>query len=122
MALFSRKQNKTVEKADVPKVNTSLAHETDHNIASVLVHPLVTEKSVTLQGNHVYTFLVRKDATKFMVRDAVIALYKVTPVKVNTVNKKPRTHVSGSRGRAVAVKGYKKAYVYLASSDTINLA
>ena len=119
MALFSRKKKSTVEKAETKKV--SQAHVTDRNLSSVLVHPHVTEKAVMQQGKHVYTFMVSMDATKFMVRDAVIALYKVTPVKVNIVKKLPRQKISRTRGRAVSVKGYKKAYVYLAAGDTINL-
>lgn len=122
MALFSRKQTNPEEAVAVPKVDVSLAHTTDRNLASVLVHPHVTEKAVLQQGKHVYTFMVRKDATKFMVRDAISALYHVTPVKVNIVNKMPRQHTSSTRGKAVAIPGYKKAYVYLASGDTINLA
>jgi len=42
-------------------------------------------------------------------------------VKVNIVNKKPSSEVSRSRGRAVSVAGYKKAYVYLREGDTISL-
>lgn len=120
MALFSRKQTKTKETAEVASVNVSKAMPTDYNLASVIKHPLITEKSVMQGENQVYAFVVRKDATKFMVRDAVKAIYKVTPVKVNTVNKLPRTSMSRSRGRVVSESGYKKAYVYLKAGDTIN--
>ena len=68
-----------------------------------------------------YTFEVRRDATKFQVRDAVKAFYNVTPVKVNIVNKKPAKRLQGSRGKMVHEKGMKKAYVYLKKDDTISL-
>lgn len=122
MALFSRSTPKTVEATDVVVKNTSKALVTDRNLAAVLIRPLITEKAVMQNDKRVYTFMVAKSATKYSVSDAVIALYKVTPVKVNIVNKKPRSEVSGSRGRAVAVAGYKKAYVYLKPGDTISLA
>lgn len=123
MALFSRTK-KTVEAVEgaTPKVVApTLARSTDRNLASVLVKPLVTEKAVMQHDARVYTFIVAKNATKFSVRDAVTAIYKVTPVKVNIVNKKPSSSLSRSRGRAVSVAGYKKAYVYLKKGDTINL-
>ena len=122
MALFSRSKAKTVETAaDVVVKNTSKALVTDRNLAAVLVRPLITEKAVMQNDKRVYTFMVAKSATKYSVSDAVTALYKVTPVKVNIVNKKPSSEMSGSRGRAVAVAGYKKAYVYLKKGDTISL-
>ncbi len=74
-----------------------------------------------LGDQNVYTFNVRRDATKFIVSDAVKALYGVTPVKVNIVNKKPAKRLAGSRNRVVKVAGEKKAYVYLKKGDTINL-
>jgi large subunit ribosomal protein L23 len=120
MALFSRKQTNTKEVAVVAST-TPKALPTDYNLASVVEKPLITEKSV-MQGEHrVYVFLIRKDATKYMVRDAIAAIYKVTPVKVNIVNKLPRKGMSRSRGRVVSESGYKKAYVYLKAGDTINL-
>ena len=121
MALFSRSKTKTVEASAEVEKNTSKAQATDHNQAAVLIKPLITEKAVGQNDKRVYTFMVARSATKFSVRDAISALYKVTPVKVNIVNKKPTTELSGSKGRAVAVAGYKKAYVYLKAGDTISL-
>ena len=123
MALFSRSKEKTVEEGIAPVVvkNVSKAQITDRNLAAVLIRPLITEKAVRHNDSRVYTFMVIKNATKFSVADAVTALYKVTPVKVNIVNKKPTTTMSGGRGREKAVAGYKKAYVYLAAGDTISL-
>ena len=123
MALFSRTK-KTVEAAEgvTTKVGTpTLARSTDRNLESILVKPLVTEKAVMQHDARVYTFIVAKHATKFSVSDAVTAIYKVTPVKINIVNKVPRTALSRSRGRSVTKSGYKKAYVYLKKGDTINL-
>ena len=122
MALFSRTKEKTVEGApETVKIDVSKAQVTDRNVAAVLVRPLITEKAVNLGGNSVFTFMVAKDATKYSVATAITALYKVTPVKVNIVNKKPATTMSRARGREVTVAGYKKAYVYLKKGDTITL-
>lgn len=125
MALFSRKKEE--EKTEAGKTPTakqaapSQALETDRNLASVIVRPRITEKAVGMSEQNVYTFVVKRDATKFQVRDAVKALYSVTPVKVNIVNKKPAKRMVGSRNREKHVAGMKKAYVYLKKGDTINL-
>ncbi|MCA9357285.1 50S ribosomal protein L23 [Candidatus Nomurabacteria bacterium] len=124
MALFSLKKETPKENAaDAPKVkvNVSKALVTDRNISAVIERPRITEKSVKLSEQNVYTFTVKRNATKFSVRDAVIALYNVTPVKVNIVNKKPAKRLVGSRNRVKHAPGVKKAYVYLKKGDTINL-
>jgi len=121
MALFGKKKltKKSTDKAEV--VDVSKALPTDRNLASVIVRPRITEKSVGMSEQNVYTFEVKRSASKYQVRDAVIALYKVTPVKVNIVNKKPAERMVGSRNRTKHVAGMKKAYVYLKKGDTINL-
>lgn len=124
MALFSRKKGANTEDKTsvVGKVaGSGKALSTDRDLTSVIAGPRITEKAVGLGDKNVYTFTVRRDATKFLVRDAVKALYGVTPVKVNIVNKKPATRLAGARNRMVKVSGMKKAYVYLRKGDTINL-
>lgn len=124
MALFGKKKDEAKEKESavvVEKKDVSQAQPTDRDLTSVIVSPRITEKAVGQSENNVYAFVVRKDANKYDVRDAIKALYKVTPVKVNIVNKKPAKRMVGSRGRAKHVKGMKKAYVYLKKGDKINL-
>ncbi len=122
MALFSRTKTTAVE--EKPKeivINVSKAQVTDRNVAAILIKPLITEKAVNLNSNSVYTFMVAKNATKFSVASAITSLYKVTPVKVNIVNKKATTSMVKSKGRNVNIAGYKKAYVYLTKGDTITI-
>lgn len=122
MALFGKKKETKEEGAVEKKVSTApKALGTDRNLDVVIVAPRITEKSVRKGDQNVYTFKVKRDATKFDVRDAVKALYKVTPVKVNIVNKKPAERMQGSRNRTKHVQGMKKAYVYLKKGDSINL-
>ena len=128
MALFSRKEEKeesnetkSEEKAVVKKVTPDMSLSTDRNLSSILIKPRITEKAVGQSEKNVYTFVVKRDATKHDVRDAVKALYNVTPVKVNIVNKQPRKYMARSKGRVISEKGMKKAYVYLKDGDSINL-
>ena len=119
MALFSRK--KEVKEAVATVSTAPKALGTDRNLVAVIVRPHLTEKAMVKGEQNVFTFEVRRDATKFQVRDAIVALYKVTPMKVNIVNKKPALRLKGSQNRMVKVPGVKKAYVYLKKGDTINL-
>ena len=122
MALFGKKkETKKESKEKVETIDVSKAIATDYNLSSVILKPRLTEKSVGQNEQNVYTFEVKRSATKFQVRDAVKALYKVTPVKVNTVTKKPAERMVGSRNRTKHVPGMKKAYVYLKKGDTINI-
>lgn len=122
MALFSQKNKSTkAPKSDKVVVDVSSALATDRNLDAVIINPRVTEKAVGLSEKNVYTFVVAQTATKYQVRDAVKALYSVTPVKVNIVNKKPAKRLQGSKNRMIHVPGMKKAYVYLKKGDTINL-
>ena len=128
MALFSRsKEEKTEGKAKAAETTkkqpvASKALPTDRNLASVIIKPRITEKAVSKGEKNVYTFIVRRDATKYDVQDAIKALFKVTPVKVNIVNKTPRQYMSRTKGRRLSEKGMKKAYVYLKQGDHIDLA
>lgn len=123
MALFGKKKTEKVEseKAVKQENNAPKALATDHNLAGVIFGARITEKAVGMSDSNVYTFNVRRDATKFQVRDAIKSLYDVTPVKVNIVNKKPAKRMVGSRGREKHVQGMKKAYVYLKKGDTISI-
>ncbi len=121
MALFSRKKTTKEAKPKAKKDIAPTAKATDRNLSSVLVNPRVTEKAMVQGEKNVYTFVVKRDATKYDVRDAVKAFFGVTPVKVNIVNKSPRQYKSRSKGRTVSEKGMKKAYVYLKDGDSISL-
>lgn len=121
MALFSRKKDDAKAPKEAIQTPKAVALSTDRNLASVLIKPRITEKAVGKGEQNVYTFVVRRDASKYDVADAIKALYNVTPVKVNTVNKAPRQFMSRSKGRVVTQKGMKKAYVYLKAGDSITL-
>ena len=122
MALFSRNKETKATKAKKPKVSRSAKAEVSPiGLENVLLRPRITEKAVAGSERQVYTFEVRQDVTKHQVRDAVIALFKVTPVKVNIVKKAPREFMSRSKGRVIKQAGLKKAYVYLKAGDSISL-
>jgi len=104
------------------QATATAAKPTDRDLSSVIIKPRITEKAVGKSEQNVYTFIVRRDATKYDVRDTVKKIFGVTPVKVNTVNKTPREFMSRMKGRTVSEPGMKKAYVYLKQGDHIDLA
>ena len=87
----------------------------------VIVAPVVSEKSYGLIDQGVYTFNVQAGASKPEIRDAVQAIFDVSVVKVNTLNrdgKRKRNRRNGTWGKRSDVK---RAYVTLAPGQTIDL-
>jgi len=122
MGIFGKKdetENATATVATVKAVKPTRINT--KSVTAVIVKPRITEKAALLAERNVYTFEIQKGATKFEVRDAIKALYNVTPVQVRIVNKQPRHSMSRSRGRDMMESGLRKAYVYLKKGDRIEL-
>ncbi len=87
----------------------------------IIIAPIVSEKSYALSEGGAYTFKVAPTATKPEIHDAVEAIFGVTVLKVNTINRKGkrkrnrRTFTMGSRPDT------KRAIVTLAEGETIDL-
>ena len=91
----------------------------DHR--DVIIRPVVSEKSYGLLENNVYTFIVATAASKPEIRDAVEAIFDVSVLKVNTLNRKGkrrRNRRSGGWGRR---SDQKRALVTLVEGDSIDL-
>ncbi|MGO9454663.1 MAG: 50S ribosomal protein L23 [Candidatus Binataceae bacterium] len=88
------------------------------NLEGVILSPLITEKG-TMAGEKAnqVVFRVRKHASKDLVREAVEQLFKVTVIKVRTLNFLGKERKRGLiRG---AKSDWKKAYVTLKEGDRI---
>lgn len=124
MALFGKKTAPKVDAAKekkVKKVAKKVVRATAGDTSWVIQKPRITEKAALLGDRNIYVFEVARRATKIDVKNAVVAQFKVTPVKVNIVNHTHRTTKSRARNRTVTVSGLRKAHVYLKKGDTINL-
>lgn len=88
---------------------------------SVLLKPVMSERSYARQEEGVYTFIVRPDATKLDIRKAVEAVFNVRVAKVNTLNRKGKR----KRNRRAPTFGRrpdtKRAVVTLMGNDRIEL-
>jgi large subunit ribosomal protein L23 len=89
------------------------------NARTVIVRPVISEKSYELMAANKYTFRVHPDAHKTQVRHAVEEIFGVRVEDVRTVNVKPKPKRRGfTAGKR---RAWKKAIVQLHPEDTIEL-
>jgi large subunit ribosomal protein L23 len=88
---------------------------------SVILRPVVSEKSYGLLDSGVYTFVVDPRANKVEIRQAVESIFGVRVAKVNTLNrpgKRKRNRRSATFGKRPDTK---RAIVTLAPGERIEL-
>ena len=89
------------------------------NPRTVIIKPVISEKSYALLAANKYTFRVHDNATKTQVRQAIEQIFGVRVLGVRTQNVKPkpkrRGFHSGTRRK------WKKAVVTLHAEDSIEL-
>jgi large subunit ribosomal protein L23 len=88
---------------------------------SVIIAPVVSEKSYSLIDQNAYTFHVHPDANKIEIRNAIEEIFNVRVEKVNTLNrqgKRKRNRRSFTFGKK---SDTKRAIVTLAGDDRIDL-
>ena len=88
---------------------------------SVLIRPVVSEKSTTLMDANTYVFVVDPRATKIDVRNAVEQAFNVKVTNVNTLNRKGKSTRNRRTGVVGQRPGSKRAIVTLRQGDSINL-
>ena len=89
------------------------------NSRTVIVRPVISEKSYELLAANKYTFRIHAEANKTQVRQAVEDIFDVRVTDVRTANVKPKPKRRGwTAGRR---RAWKKAVVTLHPEDTIEL-
>lgn len=86
-------------------------------LTDVLIEPVVSEKASMLREQNKYVFIVRKDATKTDIKEAVAKLFNVTVINCTTINVIGK--VKRLRGKPGRTASYKKAVVRIADGQTI---
>jgi large subunit ribosomal protein L23 len=84
-----------------------------------ILSPVITEKATMLSEQNKVVFRVSKDATKAQIAEAIENLFKVSVVKVNTLNVKGKT--KRFRGREGRRSDVKKAIITLAEGQSIDI-
>lgn len=88
---------------------------------SILIKPLVTEKSMNDVSKGKYSFVVAKDASKGAIKAAVKQQFNVTVVSVATSVQKGKTQRVGVRRTEVDRSAVKKATVQVKKGDKIGI-
>ena len=89
-------------------------------VYDVLRRPIISEKAAKLAESNGLVFEVAPNATKKDVENAILAIYNVSPVKVNVVNIKGK--IKSFRGKNKgAQRTVKKAYVTLPKGHTVDV-
>jgi large subunit ribosomal protein L23 len=88
-------------------------------LSQILERPIITEKSVRMSMQGLYTFRCKPDANKVEIRQAIEKVYDVEVDRVNTLIMKGKTKRAG-KGRPGKTADYKKAMIRLTpgSKDT----
>lgn len=92
-------------------------------VYDILRRPIITEKSAYQSGTlNQYAFEVHPKATKHQIKEAVEALFDVSVVRVNVMNK-PAKRNRNLRNRRLLTRrtAYKKAIVTLEPGDRIDV-
>lgn len=87
------------------------------DLTDVLIEPVVSEKASMLREQNKYVFIVRPDATKTQIKEAVSKLFKVTVINCTTMNVMGK--MKRQRGRPGRTASYKKAIVRIAEGQSI---
>jgi len=105
------------KKAKVTVEKKAVVHA---GVYDVLVRPVISEKAAKLAESNGLVFEVVPSATKKEIANAILAIYQVSPEKINIVNAKGK--VKGFRGKQKGTqKTIKKAYVTLPKGQTIDI-
>jgi large subunit ribosomal protein L23 len=90
------------------------------NLKTVLLKPVISEKSVIETERNNYTFAVAREANKFQIKAAVEDQFKVDVLGVRVLTVKPKQKRRGRR-QLGTVPGWRKAVVTIAEGQKIEL-
>jgi large subunit ribosomal protein L23 len=88
---------------------------------TILIKPLVTEKSMSTVGDGRYTFAVAKTASKTDIKNILGKQFGVTITSVATSLVKGKTKRVGARRQEITVSSWKKAVVTVKKGEKISL-
>lgn len=85
---------------------------------NIIIAPIITEKSASLEAQNTYVFKVDIKANKTSIKQAIEKIFNVKVKEVRTVNSHPKKKRVG-RYTGMTNK-YKKAYVTLKEGNSIS--
>ncbi len=88
---------------------------------NIIIKPIVTEKTLAIQGGHKYSFWVDTKANKNQIKTAFTQLFGVTPLSVNTIKIKTPSKYSWRTKSQLKSKNLKKAIITVSPKDKIDI-
>ena len=85
----------------------------------ILQKPIISEKSMKLAGDGLYTFLVNRSSTKPQIAKAVKEAFKVDIINVKTINVKGEVKMQRRIRKNFTTKAFKKALVQVKKGQII---
>jgi len=85
----------------------------------ILQKPIISEKSMKLAGDGLYTFLVNRTSTKPQIAKAVAEAFKVDIISVKTINVKGEVKTQRRVRKNYTTKAFKKALVQVKKGQII---
>lgn len=114
-----KKNSSELEKPKKAAKARKTAKKEENAAHSVLIAPIISEKTTAFGLFNKYVFKVRPEAGKYDVKSAIEDYYGVSVTKVNIVKIHPKKRI---HGRTIGWKqGFKKAIVTLQAGDTIGI-
>ena len=111
---------KAAKKEEAKVVEAKFAKPTTKDF-SVILEPVITEKSMALmQNSNKVTVKVNAKSNKTEIKLAFQRLYQVKVVDVKVVNVNAKTTTRGGRFQGT-ISGYKKAVVTIAPGEAVDL-
>ena len=93
-------------------------------MSQIVIKPIITEKmTATTEDMNRYGFIVKNDANKIQIKEAVEKLYGVNVEKVWTMRYAGKTKSRFTKTGLISGKSgaYKKAMISIADGETIDL-
>jgi len=88
---------------------------------TILISPIITERSMALVKNHKFSFLVAKDANKDEIKKAIKSTFEVDPIGIQTIMQKGKTQRVGAKRVEKQHPSYKKAIITLKPDQKIDI-
>ena len=85
----------------------------------ILQKPIISEKSMKLAGDGLYTFLVNRSSTKPQIAKAVKEAFKVDIINFKTINVKGEVKMQRRIRKNFTTKAFKKALVQVKKGQII---
>ena len=84
----------------------------------IIIAPIITEKSASLEAQNTYVFKVDIKANKTSIKQAIESIFNVKVESINTTNSHPKKRRVGKY--TGMTNKYKKAYVTLKEGNSIS--